>query len=143
MSQPRFTYSIDFHYARRSGNRIGVQGDRMKKDGSTISRRDLLKSAAIAGATLGLAGLRAPLSIAEEVAPPNDSVMGMKFEPRQVIRLGIIGVGARGASMIEEFLGVDGVQITAVCDIVRDKCLNAQREIEKAGHNTPALFFNG
>jgi predicted dehydrogenase len=67
----------------------------------------------------------------------------MKFEARSVVRVGIIGVGARGTSMLAEFLGVDGVQITALCDIVRDKCLNAQRIIEKTGHKPPALFFNG
>ena len=117
----------------------------MKKGGSKISRRDLLKSAAMAGATLGLTDLRAPSTIAEELigASSDGSVIGMKFEPRPVIRVGIIGVGARGTSMLDEFLGVDGVQITALCDIVKDKCLNAGRMIEKAGHKTPALFFNG
>ena len=57
----------------------------------------------------------------------------MKFEPRAIIRVGIIGVGGRGTSMLDEFLGVDGVQITALCDIVKDKCLNGQHVIEKAG----------
>jgi hypothetical protein len=115
----------------------------MKKTGSKISRRDLLKSAAVAGATLGLTDLRAPSTIAEELigASPDGSVIGMKFEPRPVVRVGIIGVGARGTSMLDEFLGVEGVQITALCDIVKDKCVNAQRVIEKAGHKAPALFF--
>jgi predicted dehydrogenase len=45
--------------------------------------------------------------------------------------------------MLDEFLGVDGVQITAVCDIVKDKCLNAKQVIEKAGQKSPAVFFNG
>src|SRR6266446_6337792 len=92
----------------------------MKKTGSKISRRDLLKSAAVAGATLGLTELRAPATIAEELigTSPDGSVIGMKFEPRPVVRVGIIGVGARGTSMVDEFLGVDGVQITSLCDTV-------------------------
>lgn len=89
--------------------------------------------------------LRSPSTIAEELIgpPPDGSVIGMKFEPRPIIRVGMIGVGERGTSILDEFLGVDGVQITALCDIVKDKCLNAQRVIEKSGHETPALFFNG
>src|SRR4030095_9908974 len=116
----------------------------MKETGSKLSRRDLLKSAAIAGATFGLSDLLTPSTLAEEtVASPDATVIGMKFEPRSNIRVGIIGVGARGTSMLDEFLGVDGVQITALCDVVKDKCLNAQQVIERAGHKTPALFFNG
>src|SRR5262245_39718398 len=118
----------------------------MKKDGSKISRRDLLKSAAMAGAALSITDLRSTSASAEEstfAKPADGSVIGLRFEPRAVIRLGIVGVGARGTSMLDEFLGVDGVQITAVCDIVQDKCLNAQRVIEKAGQKPPALFFKG
>src|SRR5882672_251504 len=111
----------------------------MKKDASKISRRDLIKSAAMAGATLGLADLRAPSTAAEEPVKPSlaASVIGMKFEPHPLIRVGIIGVGVRGTSMLDEFLGVDGVRITALCDIVKDQCLNAGRLIENAGHKTP------
>src|SRR4030095_9249016 len=116
----------------------------MKKDGSKISRRELIKSAAIAGATFGLAELNLPSAPAETIKPsPADSMIGMKFEPRSVIRVGIVGVGARGTSMLPEFLGVDGVQVTALCDVVKDKCLNGQRVVEKAGQKPPALFFNG
>lgn len=117
----------------------------MKNGGSKISRRDMIKSAAMAGATLGLADLHAPSTAAEELITPSAAatVIGMRFVPHPVIRVGIIGVGARGTSMLDEFLGVDGVQITALCDIVKDKCLNAGRVIEKAGHKTPALFVNG
>jgi hypothetical protein len=45
--------------------------------------------------------------------------------------------------MLDEFLGVDGVEITAVCDIVKDKVTAAQRIIEKAGQKTPAGYTNG
>src|SRR5215467_4009785 len=101
----------------------------MKKSGSKISRRDLLKSAAVTGASIGLTKLASTSTFADElVTPPADgSVIGMKFEPRSVVRVGIIGVGARGTSMLAEFLGVDGVQITALCDVVKEKCLNAKQ----------------
>ncbi|HKA23297.1 MAG TPA: Gfo/Idh/MocA family oxidoreductase, partial [Blastocatellia bacterium] len=117
----------------------------MKNSGSKISRRDLLKSAAVTGASLGLTNLATTSTLAEElmIPSPDGSVIGMKFDPRSVVRVGIIGVGARGTSMLTEFLGVDGVQITALCDVVKEKCLNAKQIIEKAGQKSPSLFFNG
>src|SRR4030095_7878121 len=117
----------------------------MKKGSSKISRRDLLKSAAVTGASLGLTKLAASSTVAAELvnSSPDGSVIGMKFEARPVVRVGIIGVGARGTSMLAEFLGVDGVHITAVCDIVKEKCLNAQQIIEKGGQKSPALYLKG
>ena len=117
----------------------------MNKKGSKLTRRDLLKTAALAGVAIGLPDAPHSSALGDNLLVPaaNDSVIGMKFEPHSVVRVGIIGVGARGTSMLDEFLGVDGVQITAVCDVVKDKCLNASRLIEKAGHKAPASFFAG
>ena len=122
----------------------------MSKKETKLSRRDLLKSATVAGAGLGFSGWafgnESNKPISEWLIGPktaNKSVMDMKFEPRDRVRLGVIGVGARGTSMLDEFLGVDGVEITAVCDIVKDKVAAAQRIIEKAGQKTPAGYTNG
>jgi Predicted dehydrogenases and related proteins len=122
----------------------------MSKKETKLSRRDLLKSATVAGAGLGFSGWafgnESNKPISEWLVGPkttNKSVMDMKFEPRDRIRLGVIGVGARGTSMLDEFLGVDGVEITAVCDIVKDKVTAAQRIIEKAGQKTPAGYTKG
>lgn len=122
----------------------------MSKKQTRLSRRDLLKSATAAGASLGVRGWafgnEYDKSFSEWLTGPktaNKSVMDMKFEPRDRIRLGVIGVGARGTSMLDEFLGVDGVEITAVCDIVKDKVAAAQRIIEKAGQKTPAGYAGG
>ncbi|MEP7270401.1 MAG: Gfo/Idh/MocA family oxidoreductase [Acidobacteriota bacterium] len=105
-----------------------------------VSRRDLLKTATLAG--VGLAGLTGSSS-GPEAATQNASVIGMKFEPRAAIRLAVIGCGARGMGMIREFLAVEGVQITAVCDIVGAKVDQARGIVEKAGQKAPATFANG
>ncbi|MFL6214024.1 MAG: Gfo/Idh/MocA family oxidoreductase [Blastocatellia bacterium] len=122
----------------------------MSKKETKLSRRDLLKSATVAGAGLGLSGWsfgnESNKALAEWLDGPktaNASVMDLKFEPRERVRLGVIGVGARGLSMLDEFLGVDHVEITAVCDIVKDKVTAAQRRIEKAGQKTPAGYSSG
>src|SRR5262245_35936783 len=119
---------------------------------SKLSRREMLKTSAAAGAGIGLSKLA---SANESAATPANaeyqhhsgtkyqSVIGMKFSPVNTVRLAIIGVGERGSSMLGEYLAVDNVQITALCDIVKEKTLKAQAEVEKAGQKAPALYFNG
>lgn len=132
-----------------------------------LSRRELLKTATIAGAGLGLTRLGlaagnpakenpADENLAARTRPPMPepngeserppglaSVSGMKFAPLETVRIAIIGVGARGSEMLPQFLAVDHVQITAVCDIVRDRVLWAQSVVEKAGQKPPAGYSAG
>src|SRR5262249_11737888 len=119
---------------------------------SKLSRREMLKKSTVAGAGIGLAKLTTANDRASELVDfeyqnhlgtRNQSVIGMKFSPIDVVRLAIIGVGARGSSMLGEFLAVDNVQVTALCDIVKEKTLKARAEVEKAGQKAPALYFNG
>jgi predicted dehydrogenase len=70
-------------------------------------------------------------------------MIGVKFEPRDVVRLGIVGVGLRGTSTLQEFLAIDKVVVNAVCDVVKDKCVRAAQLIEKAGQKTPGIYADG
>ena len=63
-------------------------------------------------------------------------MIGVKFEPRDVVRIGIVGVGLRGTEVLGEFLAIDKVVINAVCDVVKDKCQRAAQMVEKAGQKT-------
>jgi hypothetical protein len=67
-------------------------------------------------------------------------MMGARFEPRDAVRLGIIGVGARGLGMLGEWLAVDNVAVTAICDIDTEQIAKATKKIEAAGQKTPAVF---
>ena len=118
-----------------------------------VSRRDLLKTIAVAGAGMGLAQLGIPLDasaepvrLIDDTAPPPaaDSMMNVKFEPRDVVRVAIVGTGLRGRSTLNELLGVGNVRITALCDIVPDKVEKAKAQMKKAGHDyEPAVYTNG
>ena len=70
-------------------------------------------------------------------------MIGVRFEPHDVVRLGIIGVGLRGTEVLKEFLAVDKVVVNAVCDVVKDKCTRAAQLVKKAGQKTPAIYANG
>ncbi len=122
----------------------------MSKKNLKLSRRELLKSATLAGAGLGItnASLRDAIAkneteYAVEPPPTYKSMVGEKFKKHTEIRLAIVGVGLRGTSVLKEFLAIDKVQVTAVCDTVKEKCVRAAKLIEKAGQKTPAMYFNG
>ena len=115
-----------------------------KTEATQISRRDLLKTGIGA---IG-AGLVLPdkSSFAANPAPlpaENESVIGMKFEPRETVRVGIIGVGGRGTGMLANFLAIEQVQVTAICDIVAEKAAHAQDLVEKSGRKKPEVYTHG
>jgi predicted dehydrogenase len=90
-----------------------------------FSRRDVLKSAAGAAAGLAIASW----SRADEPATP--------------IRLGFIGVGERGTTLLREVLRHEDVEIPAVCDIDEKNLNRALDIIEKARGKRPEGYLKG
>lgn len=91
------------------------------------------------GASAAVTGVLAHASDSDTSA--NKTMMGVPFETVNP-RLGIVGVGGRGTSLLENLLAAD-VQVKAICDIVKDKAVHAQSMVEKAGQNTPELYTDG
>ena len=122
-----------------------------EKKGPPISRRRVLQSAALAAGGLGLkalglsgtAGAQAPPAAAPAAAGAGETVMGMRFAPRAVVRVGLIGYGGRGTSLLNDLLGIPGVTVTAVCDLVKDRVARAQALVEKMGQPRPAGYSAG
>ena len=92
------------------------------------SRRDLLKLAGLAA--LGAGAARSQTSA---------SVAGLKFDPKTTVRLGVIGTGGRGSSLVDNFSAVQGVQIAALCDLVEDKVKRVQAKLDRAGKATQPI----
>jgi predicted dehydrogenase len=117
----------------------------MNYDKAKISRRELLKVAALSSLAVTTIGNETLADIVEPPVPSDNqpTMMGVRFEPRDVIRLGLIGVGLRGTEVLKEWLAIDKVVVTAVCDVVKDKCVRAAQMVEKAGQKTPAIYANG
>ena len=124
----------------------------MTEEKTKLSRRELLKAAGIAGL-----GFTAGSSVSAEIDVDSHSLsddqsrlqrerqtmIGVRFEPRGVVRIGMVGVGLRGTSTLGEFLAIDKVVVAAVCDVVKEKCERAAHMIEKAGQKTPAIYAAG
>src|SRR4051794_38075178 len=56
-------------------------------------------------------------------------------------RIGLIGTGGRGTSLLRNLLAAD-VQVPALCDLVSDKVARAKDLVEKAGQASPAVYTN-
>ncbi|WP_405709777.1 MULTISPECIES: Gfo/Idh/MocA family protein [unclassified Streptomyces] len=131
----------------------GTQGG----DEGSMSRRSVLwTTAGVAGAGLGLGALGSSSAVAApgrgteaaadpEAAPKRQgrTMVGVPFDRRSTVRVGIVGLGNRGGSMIDLFLAVTGVQVVAVCDPVKAKAQQAAAKVTAAGQPAPAVYTNG
>ena len=70
-------------------------------------------------------------------------MLGVPFARHETVRLAIVGTGLRGRSVLNEWLAVDGVRITALCDIVPEKAARAAKMVTDAGQPMPALYTDG
>lgn len=118
----------------------------MTHDPTDRSRRELLRTAALTGAGLALGAQSAqahdaawpgPLAFPEPPAA-GESMMGVPFARHERVRIAIVGTGLRGRSVLSEWLGVPGVEITALCDLVPEKVDRAIAMVTKAGRPAPA-----
>ncbi|MEU7177400.1 Gfo/Idh/MocA family protein [Streptomyces celluloflavus] len=126
------------------------------------SRRSVLWTAGAAGAGLGLGALpagRAAAATPGETVPGapaaatagtaaapaarGRTMIGVPFERRSTVRVGIIGLGNRGGSMIDLFLAVPGVRVVALCDPVKEKTERAAKKVTDAGQPAPAVYTKG
>ena len=107
-----------------------------------LSRREVLKTATGAAAawSLGRSGS------AQGKAPPpaqGATMMGVPFEKRAVVRVGVIGCGSRGPGLLDDLLGIEGVEIKAVCDVRPERAASVQDRVEKAGRPRPEVYAKG
>jgi hypothetical protein len=102
-------------------------------------RREFLKTTA--AGTLGLhLATRGRAALAETPAP--DAAL-FAAPPLETVRIGFVGVGHQGSSHVENFLKIDGVEITAICDINPAKVAAMQALATRAGRPKPLGFDKG
>src|SRR5690606_34009282 len=131
---------------------------------ASVSRRGFLASGVAATAGIGMAGLAGPHAAAAEPpgppggppsppsppGPPGGKVPprsrherfmgGVPFEPHDVVRVGIVGLGMRGGGMLGRFLNTSGVRVPALSDINPDKVAEGAADVRNAGQPDPAQY---
>jgi len=63
--------------------------------------------------------------------------------PLETVRIGFVGVGHQGSSHVTNFLKIDGVEITAICDINPAKVDKMQALVADAGKPRPRGYSAG
>ena len=94
-------------------------------DVDTSRRSFFIKTAGAASVLYKLAG-----------APPKLKGAG----PNDTIGVGFIGVGIRGSYHLDCALGIEGVEVLAVCDVDDKALYRAKRWVEAAGQPSPRLY---
>lgn len=95
----------------------------------SIDRREFLKNSMSAGAGILVSASGLPLY----------AYAGGTSK----IRLGFVGVGSRGTGMLKMALAIEGVEVTAVCDIDEERVARAQRLVQQAGQPKPKGYSRG
>src|ERR1700730_18970588 len=109
-----------------------------------ISRRSFIKRTAIGGSGLLIANdILSPNLSAGTLKSANSTMIGVPFEARDRVRMGIIGVGGRGTRLLQDLLAIEKVEVKAICDVVPEKVMQAQKAVTNAGQPAPKGFSNG
>ena len=70
------------------------------------------------------------------------SMIGFAADPIDTVRIGFIGLGMRGPSAVDRFTHIDGVEITALCDLYPERVDASQRILTNKGMS-PAAGYSG
>ncbi len=100
----------------------------------TVDRRDAMKLGATVGAGLALGGMSEP---AQAASKKNQQ----RLTPIPRVRIGVVGIGGRGASLLRLLLDQEHVEVRAVCDLLEDRVRLAQEATVKAGQAKPDGYF--
>ena len=91
----------------------------------SFSRREFIKTGAAAAAGMSLYP---------------DMARGSNLEAEEKVKIGIIGTGGRGTSLMRNLLPLNNVEIMAVCDLDESKANNAAGICEKNGRKRPKVY---
>ncbi|MCB0121362.1 MAG: Gfo/Idh/MocA family oxidoreductase, partial [Caldilineaceae bacterium] len=69
-----------------------------------------------------------------------NSMHGIPFERCETVRVGFIGVGGRGHSLLREMVACEGVQVSALADMSAAAVAQAVDTVVAAGQPTPVTF---
>lgn len=69
-----------------------------------------------------------------------ESVLGLRTEPLDTVRVGIVGLGMRGVSAVDRLTYVPDCRVTALCDIEMPRVERSARILENRGVPGAQLF---
>ncbi len=79
-------------------------------------------------------------------APPESQgnyVGGLTAAKMETVRVGFIGVGARGGGHVNQMLHLEGTEVTAICDIHEPSARRWEKACKDAGHTNVKVYAGG
>jgi hypothetical protein len=76
-------------------------------------------------------------ALTQQTAPSSPS---SSTPAASAVKLGFVGLGGRGSYHLDCALGMEGVEVVALCDIDDKALYNAKRWVEDAGQRAPHLY---
>ena len=113
-----------------------------------LDRRDFIKKASLSSAAITLGGVLPTYSKNHPIFDHNLQYMGDFSAPKlDVVRIAVIGVGARGSGHAAQLATIEGTEIVAISDLYEDlakRSANRCAEIGKGKrHKKIALYHGG
>lgn len=102
------------------------------------NRRHFLKGSA----GLGLAAVATGCQMNKISSSGSAPMVGFAAPPLKRIRIGFVGVGARGTAAVRRICQIPGVEMTAFCDI-REEAIRGCQDILKSKKEPPAKEYLG
>jgi len=87
-------------------------------------------------AAVGSAAVLSGISFPKEAS-------GQNLASNKPLRLGFVGIGGRGSYHLNCALGMEGIEVPAICEVIPERLQQAKNWIEEAGLPTPKLYDKG
>jgi len=75
-------------------------------------------------------------------APGQTDVLQLACEKLDTVRIAFIGLGMRGKDAVERYMNIEGVKVTALCDVDFWKVDECQKILQKNGRPAAATYKN-
>ncbi|MHC4502826.1 MAG: hypothetical protein ACYTFI_05935, partial [Planctomycetota bacterium] len=96
--------------------------------GAELNRREFLTGTAVVAGGIGLAAYGTAARAAGRT-----NMCGFAAKPMDKVRIGIIGLGARGPGAVNRMSKIADVEIVALCDLFENRVEKGQRILAKHG----------
>ncbi|MGV3614363.1 MAG: Gfo/Idh/MocA family protein [Fimbriimonas sp.] len=111
-------------------------------DDPKFPRRDFIRIAGATGVALA-AGAIPTVAEAEEAQRATPSAAHLRTPKLDRVRVGFMGVGARGSGHVSHMLNLEGVEVKAIADPHLPSANAAAKQCVDKGRPAPTLYTNG
>ena len=104
----------------------------------------LLSAAALLAACCGNKDTGSTVSVIKTDVPARpdgqENVIGLRTDPIDTVRIGFVGLGARGAFAVYRYTNVPWTKVVALCDVLPEKVDNSTNFLVEQGFEAPAGY---